>query len=144
VRGVLSACLRGRALEVDTSRLGRERLVIVPGLTVSVQQMLDATRSYADVDALVSHVPRYNSNAARQPRHGFQAVSRMADALQKAVRRTIRRSFCPCCSEVVAAIVQSWPAELDSPLSRALGFTTDHDIDSIIDQYRRGHLAPKT
>jgi hypothetical protein len=56
---VLSACLRGRALEVDTSRLGRERLVIVPGLTVSVQQMLDATRSYADVDALVSHVPRY-------------------------------------------------------------------------------------
>lgn len=44
---------------LDTSQLPRDRVVVVPGLTVTVQEMLDTVAKHADTEALVSHEHRY-------------------------------------------------------------------------------------
>lgn len=43
---------------LDTSQLPRDRVVVVPGLTVTVEEMLATVAKHADTAALVSHEHR--------------------------------------------------------------------------------------
>jgi nucleoside-diphosphate-sugar epimerase len=89
------------AHESPSAAWGRQRAVSLPGLTVSVREMLEALRQVG----------------------GEAAVQRVR--------------FAP--DERIAKIVYGWPACFDAVRARALGFTADSDIASIVRAYAKEH-----
>ncbi|MGT3178594.1 D-erythronate dehydrogenase [Yersinia enterocolitica] len=88
--------------QLDASQLKSGRVINLPGLSVSVQQMIDALRRIAGTEVV-------------------DLIKVQQDPL-------------------IEKIVNSWPGNFEAHYAKALGFSSDKDFDSIINDFILGDL----
>ena len=91
--------------QLDASQLKGGRVINLPGLSITVQQMIDALRRIAG-DAVADHI-----KIQQDP--------------------------------LIEKIVSSWPGDFTAHYAKALGFKSDKDFDSIINDFILGNLPGK-
>lgn len=68
-------------------------------------------------------------------------VAGMLDALER-VDPAARRRVTVAPDPAISAVVASWPGHWHTPRAAALGLPADRSLDEVIEEYRRGTVAP--